>query len=477
MAVDPAPRLTERQLEVLELVSKGLTNAEIARVLGIARATAKNHVSAVLQALDVSNRTEAVGLLDSLTRREAPQEGSIPGFGRRPAIAVLPFDDFGGGPDQRAFADGLVEDLITRLARWRWFPVIARNSSFAFRERGETVDIAKVGRALGARYVLEGSSRRSEDRVRVTAQLIDAETAQHAWAERYDRGVKDVFAIQDEIVEAIFAALAPALAQVERLRAARIPAPDLGAWECVQRGLHHYYRLARDEIEQGRALFARALELDPGCAPAHSAIAWSHMADAMLGHGGNPLESIGSALTAARRAVALDPEDAAAHTALGGSLALLRQGEEARVALDRALALDPSSALASFSYGLSTLSLDTAGESLRYFQRALRLSPRDPLAHDFEGAIATAFHLAGRHEEAIAMTRRSMASQREAGFSYEPVIAASLARLGRVDEARAAIAQLLTRFPNPSLEPARIFAADEVIDHLQEGLRLAGLEV
>ena len=166
MAMDLAPQLTERQLEVLELIAKGLTNADIARVLGIAQATAKNHVSAVLQALDVTNRAEAVGLLDGLAGRDAPAERSVPGFGRRPAIAVLPFDDFGGDEHQRHFADGLVEDLITRLASWRWFPVIARNSSFLYRERGESVDVAQVGRELGARYVLEGSSRRSADRVR-----------------------------------------------------------------------------------------------------------------------------------------------------------------------------------------------------------------------------------------------------------------------------------------------------------------------
>jgi adenylate cyclase len=477
MASGASPQLTERQLEVLELLAKGLTNADIARVLGIARATAKNHVSAVLQALDVANRTEAVGMLEQLGLRESREEAAVPGFGRRPAIAVLPFDDFGAGGEQRVFADGLAEDLITRLAAWRWFPVTARNSTFACREDGRAVDVARVGRELGARYVVEGSSRRAGDRVRVTAQLIDAETGSHVWADRYDRDVADVFSLQDEIVEAIVAALAPVLARVERLRATRLATPDLGAWESLQRGLHHYYLFVEDEIRQGRVLFERAVQLDPAFAPAFTAIALSHTADAMLGYGGDPAGSMGRALDAARRAVALDPLDAAAHTALGGALALLRQLREGQLALERALELDPSSALASFAYGMTVLSLEQAETSVDSFRRALRLSPLDPMRHDFEGALSVACYLAGRYEDSIAMAVRSMASRGDAGFAYDPVIAASLARMGRDEEARAAAEELRRRFPGASLESARVFASDEVIDHLREGLAMAGFEV
>lgn len=477
MASGASPQLTQRQLEVLELLAKGLTNADIARVLGIARATAKNHVSAVLQALDVANRTEAVGMLEHLNLRETEEEAGVPGFGRRPAIAVLPFDDFGAGGEQRVFADGLAEDLITRLASWRWFPVTARNSTFACREDGRAVDVARVARELGARYVVEGSSRRAGDRVRVTAQLIDAETGSHVWADRYDRDVADVFSLQDEIVESIVAALAPVLARVERLRAARLANPDLGAWECLQRGLHHYYLFLEEEIRAGRALFERALQLDPAFAPSFAAISLSHTTDVMLGYGGDPAASMGRALDAARKAVALDPLDAAAHTALGGALGLLRQVPEARLALERALELDPSSALASFAYGLTVLDLQEAETSVAYFRRALRLSPLDPMRHDFEGALSVACYIAGRYEESIAMAARSMASQGEVGFAYDPMIAASLARMGRDEEARVASEELRRRFPNASLEPARVFTSDDVIDHVREGLALAGFEI
>lgn len=477
MSDDPAQRLTERQLEVLELLAKGLTNPEIAGVLGVARATVKNHVSAVLSALDVTNRTEAVGALSSLKGQARSQEPPVPGFGQRPAIAVLPFDALDaaeGDAEQAYFADGLVEDLITRLAAWRWFPVIARNSTFAYRRRGEPIDVSRVGRELGARYVVEGSSRRSGDRVRVTAQLIDAESGAHVIARRYDRKAADVFAIQDEIVEAIVSALAPAVARVERLRAVRLATPDLGAWECVQRGLHHYYGFGPDDIREAQHLFERALRLDPSCAPAYTALALNHMTAAMFSYAPDPATAIGLARDAARQAVTLDPEDGAAHAVAGSAMGLLRQTEQALVALRRSLELDPSSAFACFAYGLNILTFDGAEEASRMFERALRLSPRDPLFHDFEGAAATAFHISGRHEEAIAMARSSMASLGDAGFSYQPLIAASLARLGRLDEARSEASLLQEQFPNASLDPARLFVADEVIDYVAESLRIAG---
>jgi adenylate cyclase len=286
-----------------------------------------------------------------------------------------------------------------------------------------------------------------------------------------------VFAIQDEIVEAIFAALAPALTRFERLRAARLPAPDLSAWECVQRGLHHYYRMLPDEIAAARALYERATRGDPGFALAWTALAWSHMADVMLGYASDAAASLGQALVAARRAVTLDPDDASAHAALGGAMALSGRRDEAGRSLRRALDLDPSSPMANFSYGLNVLDLEHAEEARACFLRALRLSPHDPMAHDFEGGLAFASFLAGRYDEAIEMARQSMASQGEAGFSYEPVIAASLARMGRLDEARAAATALQARYPDASLEPARVFTREEAIDQLREALALAGLSI
>jgi TolB-like protein/DNA-binding CsgD family transcriptional regulator/Flp pilus assembly protein TadD len=468
--------LTQRQLEVLELVARGLTNAEIAGVLAIAPATAKNHVSAVLRALDVTNRTEAVGLLQGLAGEATPARAGVPGFGSRPAIAVLRFDDLSAEPDP-SFVDGLVEDLTTRLARWRWFPVIARNSTFACCRPGEAVDVARISRELAARYVIEGSSRCEGDRVRVHVQVIDGETARHVFAERYDRARSEVFALQDELVEAIVGALAPALARIERLRAMRVPVPDLGAWECLQLGLHHSHRLGAADLEEARGYYQRALEMDPTFAPAHAALALSHLADAMLGSASDLGGTLARALAAAREAVALDPEDATAHTALGSALGLLGRPEEAREALRRALDLDPSSPLASFSFGLSILSHERAEEALAAFERALRLSPLDPLAHDFLGALSVAHYLAGHYEEAIDAARRSLASEREVGFSYEPIVAASLVRLGRDAEAREAARALLARFPAASLDPARVFAPDAVIDDLRGALRRAGAAV
>ena len=230
----PADLLTPRQLEVLELVSKGLTNREIADVLGIAPGTAKNHVAAVLEALDVTNRTEAIGLVRELDAA-APGAGpaseatsGVPGFGNRPALVILPFDDLGAAEDAHV-ADGLVEDLTTAMAAWRWFPVISRNSAFSY--KGSGVDVREISRELGARYVLEGSVRRSGQRLRVQVQLIDGGSGHHLFARKYERTFDDLFAVQDEIVASIVSTLEPALSQVERLRAMRQPRESLTAWE------------------------------------------------------------------------------------------------------------------------------------------------------------------------------------------------------------------------------------------------------
>jgi len=195
----------------------------------------------------------------------------VPGFSGRPAIAVLPFDNLSGDPEQEYFADGLAEDILTRLAMQRWFPVIARNSSFTF--RGRAVDVKDVGRALGARYVLEGSVRKAGNRLRVTGQLIDATTGHHLWAEKYDRVLEDLFAIQDELTDGIVGALEAAVGRAEIERAHRKPPASLNAWDLFRRGQWHQWRLTREDFAAALPLYRRALQLDASLAQAHSAIA------------------------------------------------------------------------------------------------------------------------------------------------------------------------------------------------------------
>jgi adenylate cyclase len=195
---------------------------------------------------------------------------------------VLPFQNLSGDAEQEFFADGMAEEIITALSHYRWFFVIARNSSFTY--KGRAVDVTQVARELGVRYVLEGSVRKAGNRVRVTAQLIDATTGNHIWAERYDRELDDIFALQDEITETIVAAVEPELGSVERERARRKPPESLDAWDLYQRGLWHLFDdVKRDSLAEAKQLFQRACELDPGFAAAHAELAYTHVAEIIRG--------------------------------------------------------------------------------------------------------------------------------------------------------------------------------------------------
>ena len=186
---------------------------------------------------------------------------TVPGFEGRPAIAVLPFDNLSGDPEQEYFADGIAEDLITRLSASRWFPVIARNSSFTY--KGKAVDVKQVGRELGVRYVVEGSVRKAEDRIRISAQLIDATTGAHVWAETYDRELRDIFGLQDEITQAIVTSMHPELERLEQERAVRRDPVTLDAWDCILRGWWHLWNYTEGGILAAQRSFERAIELDP----------------------------------------------------------------------------------------------------------------------------------------------------------------------------------------------------------------------
>lgn len=473
----PEDLLTPRQLEVLELVSKGLTNREIADVLGIALGTAKAHVAAVLSALDVSNRTEAIGLLRERAAdgTDVEPDGSPRhGFGERPALAVLPFDSLGGERDE-PLADGLVEDLTTALAAWRWFPVIARNSAFAF--RGPGVDVRKVSRELGARYVLAGSVRRDGRKLRVHVTLLDGPTGHHHWARRYDRIYADLFSVMDEMVLDIVRVLEPALAQIERLRALRRPPDDLSAWDSFQRGLHLLWRQRPDDPEEAGKLFRQALDASPENAAAWAALGMSQIMWAVWGRCDDPFGALRDAEASARRAIACDPMDASGHLTLGATVAMQRRDDECFEVLERALELNPSYALAHFALGLARLRPGRQREAIEHLEWALRLSPLDPLRHHFHGGLAAAHLWLEDYERALHHGRTSVAAQPSEAISYLPGVAAALGYLDRVDEARAVRDQVLAASPDFSLAPSRLLAHDELVDRVAEGFRRFGWDV
>jgi TolB-like protein len=351
----------------------------------------------------VPDRSSAAHPRGAAARSAEKAEGdalTVPGFGNRPAIAVLPFDNLSGDAAQEYFADGLAEDLITRLSLWRSFPVIARNSSFVY--KGKAVDLKQVSADLGVRYVVEGSVRKAGDRVRIAAQLIDATSGQHVWAETYDRELTDVFAVQDEISSAIAASLVGDLQRAEQVRAER-PAPEnLEAWGLVQRAIPLIYHFTREDSAEAQTLLERAIAIDPQSAVARAVLAETLFWAVQFGWAESPSQTLDVALAEARRAVALDPRDASAHVTLANVLLLTGGLDDVLDEARRAADLNPSDPIA---LNLVAWTLNMAGhppeESIALVQRAMRLSPHDPREFFFYDTLGPAYFNAGRSGSAL----------------------------------------------------------------------------
>jgi TolB-like protein/Flp pilus assembly protein TadD len=392
----------------------------------------------------------------------------------RPSIAVLPFANMSGDPEQEYFADGISEDLITGLARIRWLFVIARNSSFVYKDRA--VDVKQVSRELGVRYVLEGSVRRAGKQLRISAQLIDATTGGHHWAERYDRKLGDIFAVQDEITRSVAAAIEPRLLAAEGVRALSRSSADLGAWELVARAQTHFWRLTRADYETAIEALNRAVEAYPDYAPARSLLGFCLVFAAHMGW----VERDRGLLPGrehALRAIALDDRDPWGHIALGYWALMERRTEESLAAFARAVNLNPNSAAAHshLSRGFAFAGRDR--EAVEHGQDAIRLSPLDPEMALFLGAIAVAHYAAGRFAEAAQYTTEAL--RLRPGFQgAQRLRCASLAQAGRVDEARSFLATLRRDQPQLSIDWIRAnvpYQTPQLMERLLEGMRKAGL--
>jgi len=367
----------------------------------------------------------------------------------KPSIAILPFANMSGDPEQEYFSDGISEDLITAMSRIRWLFVIARNSTFTY--KGKATDMKQVGRELGVRYVLEGSVRRAGNRVRITAQLIDATTGGHVWAERFDRELADVFTVQDEITERIAATIEPELARAEVERSRRKPPDSLDAWDLYQRGLWHVWQVNAKDNSIARELFERAIALDPGFSPFHSAFALSRLYDHTLAYRPRSERSVEGALEAARRAVGLDDKDAAAHGILGRSYTVLGDHDSGIAELRKAVQLNPSLALAHYGLGMALVLSGRSPEAIAEFDAAQRLSPHDPFLWMFAMWRAWAHLALGDSERAVEDASLS-ARQPKAPFPTWGTLASALGTAGRIEEARAALAKVLElepRFSSP----------------------------
>jgi len=393
----------------------------------------------------------------------------------KPSIAVLPFENLSADKGQEYFADGIAEDIITGLSRNRGVFVIARNSSFTY--KGAAVDVKRVAREMGVRYVLEGSVRKAGSRVRITAQLVDAASGKHVWAERYDRELEDIFAVQDEITQNIVAALGPELASAEIRRARRKDPSSLDAWECTMGATWHFARPTREDMEEARRLALRAIELDPGAAPAFGILAVTHVRDTVNGWSESAQQSISQAYEAARQAVTLDDRDANAHRALGMAYLLLRRFEDAISSLETAIDLDPNNAAAHGSLAGVLALAGRRDEAVERIATTMRLSPRDPFKHLWLLWRATAEFVEERYDEAAECVRKSLRINPDFPSGLR-LLASIYGRVGRTEEARAALDQVLHLVPGQTIETVRSrlpFKRPEDMERYLDGLRKAGL--
>jgi TolB-like protein/cytochrome c-type biogenesis protein CcmH/NrfG len=393
----------------------------------------------------------------------------------RPAIAVLPFLNMSGDPQQEYFSDGISEDIITALSKLRWFLVIARNSSFIY--KGKAVPLKQIADELGVRYVVEGSVRKDGDRVRITAQLIDGVTGSHLWAERYDRNLADVFAVQDEITEAIVAAIEPQLYAAENFRAQRKPPDSLDAWELLMRALSHYWRVTSADNKIAQDLLEKAIAIDPNYGQALSLLAASHLHGAHAGWE-DMAEAAQIAERSARAAIQSDSEDPWAHHALGYVYLLARRFDDSLAEYELALRLNPNFALAQAYYGLSLSYNGRWQEANEAVRRAIRLSPRDPYSSAYYGIAAYIQFVGRNYEEAIKLAQESI---RQPGnfVGGRRVLLAAAAMAGQMDVAQKALQELRRAQSNMSLAwiaanvPIRHEAERE---HYLEAFRRAGLD-
>ncbi|HLH51031.1 MAG TPA: tetratricopeptide repeat protein, partial [Roseiarcus sp.] len=391
----------------------------------------------------------------------------------RPSIAVLPFQNMSGDPDHEYFVDGMAEDIITGLSRIKWLFVIARNSSFVY--KGKSVDVRQVGRDLGVRYILEGSVRRAGNRLRVTGQVVEAESGRHIWAERYDRTLEDVFALQDELTTSVVAAIEPSLRQAEVERVKRKRPENLDAYDLLLRALPDVYPAMPDSAAKALPLLKSALDLEPDYATAHGFAAWCN--EILFIRGGAREENRLDGIRHAHAAIQYGRDDATA-LALGGFVMGMvgHDREAARRAFDAALALSPSCG-AAFLFG--SVIMATGGDAelgVEWGERAVRLSPLDPANYGPYLAISLGRLQRGDYESAAEAARKCF--QANPNFSYaHMLLAATHAKLGRLDDAASAAKRVLELEPGYSIGGmcGAVGFHRSIAEPLSEALRMAGL--
>jgi TolB-like protein/Flp pilus assembly protein TadD len=409
-------------------------------------------------------------------KRAEPAHASALPLPDKPSIAVLPFQNLSGDPEQEYFADGIVEEIITALSRMRSLFVIARNSTFYY--KGRSINVKQIGRELGVRYVLEGSVRKATNRLRITGQLIDVETGAHLWADHFDGDVEDVFDLQDQVTARVIGAIAPKLeaAEIERVRSK--PTESLDAYDCFLRGMANLHKWSLEGSDEALAYFYRAIELDPNYATAHGLAARTYVQRNAGGWMADRPHELAEANRLARRAVELGNDDAVALATAGFALTdLVGEIEDGDAFIEKALELNPNLAWAWLYSGWAKSALGDAALAIERIARAKRLSPHDPQGVSIHTALAFAHFIAGRYREALACAQAAVRDRPTIQLT-NCLAAASAALAGERAEARKAMERLLQLNPSLRIADARflqMMRRPEDIARWTDALRQAGL--
>jgi TolB-like protein len=394
----------------------------------------------------------------------------------KPSIAVLPFSNLSGDPEQEYFADGVMEDIIAALSRIRWLFVIGRNSSFTYKNRA--VDVKQVGRELGVRYVLEGSVRKAAPRVRITVQLIDAMTGGHLWADRFESTLDDLFELQDEAATSVIGTIAPHLERAEIERAKQKPTESLDAYDYYLRGMANFHQGTRDSLDRALSLFHRAIEIDPAYALAHGMAAFCCYWRKISGWLSDPTREIAEGTRLAHRAVELGKDDALALTRAGHALGHFGADLDSCIALlDRALVLNPNLTAAWYLSGFQRISRGEPDSGIERFERAMRLSPMDPEMVRMQTGMTMCHLFAGRFDCASSWAEKASRGPPSFLLAFS-IIAATHALAGRMDDAQRAMSHCRRLTPAlrvSNLEDWVLLRRPEDLATLADGLRRAGL--
>lgn len=464
------------------VISKDELIERIWKGRAISDAALNSRINSVRRAIGDTGKQQAV--IRTIPRRgflfaaEVTTPRVVPGQPKlalpdKPSIAVLPFDNMSGDPQQEYFADGVVEDIITGLARIKWLFVIARNSSFTY--KGKAVDVKWIGHELGVRYVLEGSFRKADQRVRISTQLIEAETGVHLWAERYDRRLEDIFALQDEITLSVVGAIEPNLRDAEIARVERKRPDNLDAYDLVLRAIPHVYVAMPEQASRAVPLLERALALEGDYAAAHGLLAWCH--EILFMRAGFREDDRIAAIRHARAAVTHGRDDATALSTGAFVIGMVEHDRPAALdALERAQALSPSSANTLFAGCVVQAYAGNAERAMEWAKLALRVSPNDRLTYVAHNVLALGHILLGQFDEAAHAARLAVQSNPDFSVCYS-LLAAALAELGQVEPAKAAARQVMALQPSFSSHEfcAGADAVPALANALTQAWRRAGL--